>query len=163
MQHEIDAPNKIVSGRSCMSCRWCRDRCLRLKTKTRQHLAVPYSNGGWVVSCLWPIKVLWAKVSWIHFHIGQSYQPKPLFHLPRFLLTLLKHMAGLLPLCSSQDFRKAHQVRQHYILTDRALMKGEGRTNLTCFPMMYHPKSGFGTASLSFGSNEITTYSLLDF
>ncbi len=29
--------------------------------------------------------------------------------------------------------------------------------NLTCFPMMCHPKSGFGTASLSFGSNEITT------
>lgn len=33
-------------------------------------------------------------------------------------------MAGLLPLCSSQDFRKAHQIWQQHILTERGFDEG---------------------------------------
>ena len=33
-------------------------------------------------------------------------------------------MAGLLPLCSSQDFRKAHQIGQQHILTERGFDEG---------------------------------------
>lgn len=136
-------------------------------TKTRQHLAVPYSNGGRVVSCSWPIKVLLAKVSCIiHFQveIGQWYPPKPLFHLSGTFSPDTAQAHGWLVATvqfprlskSSPDLAAAHPYW-------KGLWWRVKGGHIWRVKMIRHPKSWFRTASLSFWSNEITTCSLLDF
>lgn len=132
-------------------------------TKTRQHLAVPYSNGG-ASSFLFVANQSPLSKSFMDSLSGRSIiSIKTSVSLVRHVFSW--HCSSTWLACCHcavpKTFEKLTRFGSSTSLPKGALMKGEGE--IWRVKMICHPKSGFGTASLSFWSNEITTCSLLDF